>query len=156
MRGAKVCRAKCQKYLAEWIHASILQGFFFIIIMHLSQMLMVAQIWYMEHKSAMVASHKCCVSHGTTSLQCESSKSIGLLDSKSISMASRTVYCSWKYYSDRKLMKNKNRKFLKVNILIINQVYMFDDIFHNAQWGMQISCNIHVWKIGYYHFVYLY
>lgn len=119
-------------------------------------MLMVAQIWYMEHKSAMVASHKCCVSHGTTSLQCESSKSIGLLDSKSISMASRTVYFSWKYYSDRKLMKNINRKILKVNILIIDQVYMFDDIFHNAQWGMQITCNIHVWKIGYYHFVYLY
>lgn len=153
MRGAKVCRAKCQKYLAEWIHASILQGFF-IIIIQLSQMLMVAQIWYMEHKSAMVASHKCCVSHGTTSLQCESSKSIGLLDSKSISMALRTVYCSWNYYSDRKLVKNINRKILKV--LIINQVYMLDDIFHNAQWGMQISCNIHVWNIGYYHFVYLY
>lgn len=153
MRGAKVCRAKCQKYLAEWIHASILQGFF-IIIIQLSQMLMVAQIWYMEHKSAMVTSHKCCVSHGTTSLQCESSKSIGLLDSKSISMASRTVYCSWNYYSDRKLVKNINRKILKV--LIINQVYMLDDIFHNAQWGMQISCNIHVWNIGYYHFVYLY
>lgn len=153
MRGAKVCRAKCQKYLAEWIHASILQGFF-IIIIQLSQMLMVAQIWYMEHKSAMVTSHKCCVSHGTTSLQCESSKSIGLLDSKSISMALRTVYCSWNYYSDRKLVKNINRKILKV--LIINQVYMLDDIFHNAQWGMQISCNIHVWNIGYYHFVYLY
>jgi len=29
MRGTKVCRAKCQKYLAEWIHASILQGFFY-------------------------------------------------------------------------------------------------------------------------------
>jgi hypothetical protein len=53
-------------------------------------------------------------------------------------------------------MKNINRNFLKVNNLIINQVYMFDDIFHNAQWDMQISCNIHVWKIGYYHFVYLY